>query len=76
MVLADAAPVTASAKTESLIQHADCAIVVIESGATTRAQLRNAANILERLNAPAAGFVLNRVKLAKADRAFDVLLRR
>ncbi len=70
MVLADAAPVTASAKTESLIQHADCAIVVIESGATTRAQLRNAANILERLNAPAAGFVLNRVKLAKADRAF------
>lgn len=70
MVLADAAPVTASAKTESLIQRADCAIVVIESGATTRAQLRNAANILERLNAPAAGFVLNRVKLAKADRAF------
>ena len=70
MVLADAAPVTVSAKTESLIEHADCAIVVIESGATTRAQLRNAANILERLNAPAAGFVLNRVKLAKADRAF------
>jgi hypothetical protein len=70
MVLADAAPVTESARTEFLIEHADCAIMVIESGGTTRAELRNAANILERLNAPAVGFVLNRVKLAKADRAF------
>lgn len=70
MVLADAAPLTASAETEFLIEHADCAVVVIESGATTRAQLRKAINILERLNAPAAGFVLNRVKLAIADQAF------
>jgi Mrp family chromosome partitioning ATPase len=70
LVFADTPPLAVSAETECLARFADCAIVVIESGVTTRAQLRRAASLLERLNLNAVGFVLNRVKLAKADSAF------
>jgi len=70
LVLADAAPLMVSAQTEDLVRHADCTIVVIESGVTTRAQLRAAAAILQRLNAQDVGFVLNRVRWAKADPDF------
>jgi hypothetical protein len=70
VVITDTAPLTVSAETENLAWSADCTIVVIESGVTTRAQLRTAASVLQRLNAPLVGFVLNRVQLAKADRAF------
>ncbi|HEY1806808.1 MAG TPA: hypothetical protein VGG45_20225 [Terracidiphilus sp.] len=70
IVLIDAAPLTDSEETERLVQTAHCTIVVIESGVTTRAQLRAVANILQRAKAPAVGFVLNRVRLATADPAF------
>jgi hypothetical protein len=70
MVLTDTAPLTASAETEYLARHADCTIVVIESGVTTPAQLRSIASALERLHLPFVGFVLNRVRSAKADEAF------
>jgi hypothetical protein len=69
-VLVDAAPLAGSEETAQLVRSADCTIVVIESGVTTRAQLRIVANILQRIKAPAVGFVLNRVRLAKADPAF------
>ena len=59
-----------SAETEYLARFVDSAIVVIESGVTTRAQLLAAANTLQRLEVAAVGFVLNRVGLAKADPAF------
>ena len=70
IVLTDTAPLTNSAETQDMARKADCTIVVIESGVTTRAQLRAAASVLERLDLPFAGFVLNRVRLAKADHAF------
>ncbi|MGO8933733.1 MAG: hypothetical protein ACLPLZ_02820 [Terracidiphilus sp.] len=70
IILADSAPLTASEETEHLVCSADCAIVVIEAGVTTRAQLRAVANTLQRIKAPAVGFVLNRVRLATADAAF------
>jgi hypothetical protein len=70
MVLVDAAPLADSEETERLVQSAHCTIVVIESGVTTRAQLRTVANTLQRVKAPAVGFVLNRVRLAKADPEF------
>jgi capsular polysaccharide biosynthesis protein len=70
LVLTDTAPLAVSAETEYLARFVDCAIVVIESGVTTRAQLREAAATLQRLNVGAVGFVLNRVGLAKADPAF------
>jgi hypothetical protein len=71
IILVDSAPLTASEETEHLVCSADCAIVVIEAGVTTRAQLRSVANTLQRIKAPAVGFVLNRVRLATADAAFS-----
>jgi hypothetical protein len=70
LVLTDTAPLTISAETERLVRSVDCTIVVIESGVTTRAQLRATARTLQRLEAGAVGIVLNRVGLAKADPAF------
>jgi len=70
LVLTDAAPIAVSAETEYLARFADCAIVVVESGVTTRAEIRDAAATLQRLNVGTVGFVLNRVGMAKADPAF------
>ncbi len=70
LMLTDAAPLTVSAEAEYMARRADCTILVIESGVTTRAQLRAAAGTLQRLNAAAVGFVLNRVSLANADDSF------
>jgi uncharacterized protein involved in exopolysaccharide biosynthesis len=70
LVLTDTAPLTISAETEYLARFVDCAIVVVESGVTTRAQLRTTAKTLQRLNVASVGFVLNRIGMAKADPAF------
>jgi capsular polysaccharide biosynthesis protein len=70
LVLTDTAPLSVSAETEYLVRFVDCAIVVIESGVTTRDALRETAQTLQRLNIGTVGFVLNRVGLAKADPEF------
>ena len=70
LVFVDTAPLAVSAETECLARFADCVIVVIESGVTTRTQLRRLADMVQRLNLNAVGFVLNRVRLAKADPAY------
>ena len=70
LMLTDTAPLTVSAEAEYMARRADCTILVMESGVTTRAQLHAAANSLQRLNAAAVGFVLNRVSLANADEDF------
>ena len=75
LVLTDTAPLVVSAETEYLARFVDCAIVVVESGVTTRTQLREIAASLQRLDVGAVGFVLNRVGLAKADPAFRQSVR-
>lgn len=70
LVLAEAAPLTLSADAENLIRHAGWTLAVVESGVTTRSQLRALAAALQRLDVPAVGFILNRVRLSKADPAF------
>jgi uncharacterized protein involved in exopolysaccharide biosynthesis len=70
LIITDTAPLVVSAETEYLARFVDCAIVVVESGVTTRLQLRQVANSLQRLDVVAVGFVLNRVGLKKADPAF------
>jgi hypothetical protein len=70
LVLIDTAPLLLSAETERLARSVDGVFVVIQSGVTTRAQLRAAADTLHRLEDAAVGFVLNRVPLAKADPEF------
>jgi len=70
LVLTDTAPLVLSAETEYLARFVDCAIVVVESGVTTRTQLRDAATTLQRLDVAAVGFVLNRIGLKNADPPF------
>jgi uncharacterized protein involved in exopolysaccharide biosynthesis/Mrp family chromosome partitioning ATPase len=70
LMLTDTAPLTVSAEAEYLARRADCTILVIESGMSTRAELRAAAFSLQRLNPAAVGFVLNRVSLKNADESF------
>ena len=70
VVVTDAAPLLVSGETEYLARFVDSAIVVIESGVTTRSQLRDVAKTLQRLEVSAVGFVLNRVSMAKANPAF------
>ena len=70
LVLTDTAPLVVSAETEYLARHVDCAIVIVASGVTTRAQLREVAATLLRLDVATVGFVLNRIGLRKADPAF------
>ena len=70
IVLTDTAPLVVSAETEYLARHVDCAIVIVASGITTRAQLRETAATLQRLDVAAVGFVLNRIGLRTADPAF------
>jgi polysaccharide biosynthesis transport protein len=75
LILVDTAPLMLSAETEYLARSVDGAIVVVESGVTTRAQLQAAINALQRLDVSAVGFVLNKVGSVKADPAFRLSLR-
>jgi uncharacterized protein involved in exopolysaccharide biosynthesis len=70
LVLTDTAPVGVSVETEYLARFVDAAIVIVESGVTTRAQLHEAASTLQKLDVPTVGFVLNRIDLNKADHSF------
>jgi len=76
LVLSDAAPLLISNRTESKARSAKAIIVVVESGVTSKAQLARVMRVLERLRVPEVGFVLNRVRLEKADSAFRRLVRR
>ena len=75
IVLTDTAPLLASGETEYLARFVDSAIVVIQSGLTTRAQLREVAQTLQRLDVAAVGFVLNRVSIDKANPSFRQSVR-
>jgi Mrp family chromosome partitioning ATPase len=70
LLITDSAPLAVSAETEYLARSVDCAIVVIQSGVTTRRQLRATANVLSRLNVGSVGFLLNRIDLSTADAGF------
>ncbi|HEY2856847.1 MAG TPA: hypothetical protein VGJ21_00350 [Terracidiphilus sp.] len=71
VVLTDTAPLQVSGETEYLARFVDSAIVIIESGVTTKAQLREVAKTLHRLDVSSVGFVLNRIALVNADAAFQ-----
>jgi len=75
IVVTDAAPLLVSGETEYLARFVDSAMVVIESGVTTRSQLRELAKTLQRLEVSAVGFVLNRVSLTKANASFRESVR-
>jgi uncharacterized protein involved in exopolysaccharide biosynthesis len=70
IVVTDTAPLLVSGETEYLARFVDSAIVVIQSGVTTRTQLRELAKTLQRLDVSSVGFVLNRVSMGKANASF------
>jgi uncharacterized protein involved in exopolysaccharide biosynthesis len=70
VVITDTAPLLVSGETEYLARFVDSAIVVIQSGVTTKAQLREVAQTLQRLEVSSVGFILNRISLKNANPAF------
>jgi hypothetical protein len=62
LILTDAEPIAMSPDTEFLVRFADCVLVVIESGVTTRRELHRTANCVKKLNVSTVRFVVNRVK--------------
>jgi hypothetical protein len=75
LILTDTSPLAESPDTEFLVRFADCVIVVVESGVTTREQLQATADCLRRLNVTAAGFVVNRVRQVQTGSALRDLLK-
>jgi hypothetical protein len=71
LVITDAEPIASSPDTEYLARFADCVLVVIESGVTTRAELRRTVSCLEKLNAVAVQYVVNRIKQAYSGRSLS-----
>jgi len=75
VTLVEAPPVLLSAEAEFQVRRAGWTLAVIESGVTTRAEVRNLAAALKRLDAPAVGFILHQIDLSKADPAFRSSIR-
>ncbi|MEO8659363.1 MAG: hypothetical protein ABI693_12890 [Bryobacteraceae bacterium] len=64
IILIDAPPLLISADAEYLARSCDATLIVVDSGRTLRRDLVRVAKILERINAPAVGTILNRVKVS------------
>lgn len=74
-VLVDAPPLLLSSDTEVLSSHADCVLLVVEAEATSKAELREAARVLERLSPRGVGAILNRVRVQPGDRQLAAKLK-
>ncbi len=72
VVLMDAPPLMFSAEAERLAVEADMTLLVVRAARNTRADLLRGARLLERLNVPAVGVILQDVQVERAGR----LLRR
>jgi Mrp family chromosome partitioning ATPase len=75
LILTDTLPIAESPDAEFLARFADCVIVVVESGVTTRQQLKATALCLGRLNLVAVGFVVNRVRQMQSASALRETLK-
>jgi polysaccharide biosynthesis transport protein len=69
IVLIDAAPILISAETEYLSRFADLTLLIVEAEKTTKAQLTRAARLLERLQIPGMGVVLNKLSTNRVSQA-------
>jgi hypothetical protein len=68
LIVTDAGPITASPDAEYLARFADCVLVVVGSGVTTRGELRRTATCLENLNVAAVRYVVNRAEQPRSGR--------
>ncbi len=69
VVLMDAPALVFSAETERLAAEADMTLVVVQAGMNTRPDLVRGARLLERLNVPAIGVILQDVRVERAGRS-------
>jgi uncharacterized protein involved in exopolysaccharide biosynthesis len=69
VVLMDAPALVFSAETERLASEADMTLVVVQAGMNTRPDLVRGARLLERLNVPAIGVILQDVRVERAGRS-------
>jgi len=75
LVLLDTPPILLSSDAELLGEIASGVLLVIEAGNTTPGELKRAAKLLERLNPPVLGAVLNRVKVFRGGGYFAEILK-
>jgi polysaccharide biosynthesis transport protein len=75
LILMDTPPLLLSADAELLGEIAGGVLLVIEAGSTMPGELKRAAQLLERLNPPVVGSVLNRVKIFRGGGYFATLLK-
>jgi len=68
VVLIDAPPLLLSADTQFLGAIGDITLVVVETGAATRRELVQAADLLKRIGAPGVGVIMSQVRLRYAGR--------
>jgi succinoglycan biosynthesis transport protein ExoP len=75
VILLDAPPILLSSDAELLGEIASGVLLVIEANNTTPGELKRAAKLLERLNPPVVGAVLNRVKVFRGGGYFAEILK-
>ena len=75
LILLDTPPLLLSSDAELLGKIVGGVLLVVEAGAITPGELKRAAQLLERLNPPVVGSVLNRVKVFRGGGYFAKLLK-
>jgi Mrp family chromosome partitioning ATPase len=75
LILMDAPPILLSSDAELLGEVAGGVLLVIEAGVITPGELKRAAHLIERLNPPVVGSVLNRVEIYKGGGYFAQIVK-
>lgn len=75
LILLDTPPILLSSDAELLGEIASGVLLVIEANKTTPGELKRAAKLLERLNPPVVGAVLNKVKVFRGGGYFAEILK-
>ena len=67
-IIIDCPPILPVSDAAVLSKYADSVVFVVKADATTVAQIKNALGLLERVNAPIIGIVLNQFDTRKAEK--------
>ena len=75
LILLDTPPILLSADAELLGEVAGGILLIVEAEQVSPGELRRAAQLLERLNPPVVGSILNRVKIYRGGGYFSQLVK-
>jgi succinoglycan biosynthesis transport protein ExoP len=70
-IIIDCAPILPVSDAAVLSKYADCVLYIVKSDATKVPLIRNGLGLLERVNAPILGIVLDQLDAAKAEKYSD-----